>query len=332
MSVTIRDVARMAKVSPATVSRVLNGAVGVRPETRDRVVTALRRLNFSPSPSARNLRSGRTEMAGVVVPDLGSLFFTDVIKGLENTLTLSDYRVAVCDSQGQVKKERENCRWLMDGSVDALMLISPMMDDDALLELAEMGIPLGLFGRMVDHPNVTCIGVNNRGAGSRVVEHLVNHGHRKIGVITGSPGHADAGERLAGYYDTLKRLGLPENPDWVQCGFLAEDGGARAFESMMARPDRPTAVFAVNDEMALGALLAARRLGIQVPKDVALVGFDNLRLARLVAPALTTVNQPKLEIGFRLAQNMLQRLSGSADPERVVLPTDLVARESCGCA
>ncbi len=331
LSSTIKDVARLAGVSPATVSRVLNDSAGVRPETRERVETAIRQLNFTPSVVAKGLREGRSGIIGAVVPDITSLFFMDVVKGLENTLTLNDYRLVVCDSQNQAKKERENCRWLLTGGVDALILIGPMQEQENLVELAEQGVPFGLFGRHLHHPNASTVNVDNRTATFRAVEHLISHGHREIGFISGTPGVTDGEERLVGFRDALSQYGLTFRPEWVQCGSFSEEGGARALELLMSGAERPTAVFAANDEMAIGALYQAKGLGLEVPKDLAVIGFDNVRLARLVSPALTTVNQPRLDAGFRLAQNMLQRLAGSADPERMILPADLVVRQSCGC-
>jgi DNA-binding LacI/PurR family transcriptional regulator len=331
LPVNIKDVARLAGVSPATVSRVLNGSAGVREATRERVMAAVRQLNFAPSAVAKGLREGRSGIVGVVVPDLSSLFFMDVLKGLENTLNLNDFRVVVCDSQNQMKKEKENCRWLLSGGVDALILIGPMSEDSYLLELAQSGTPLGVFGRLIDHPNVTCLTVENRVTSFRATEHLINHGHRKIAFISGTPGVVDGEQRFEGYRDALAQYGLPFDPNWVQCGNFTEEGGMRAFDALMSLPDRPTAVFAANDEMAVGVLVQAARYGLRVPDDLAVIGFDNVRLARLVHPALTTVNQPRLDAGFRLAQNMLQRLNGTADAEHALLQADLVVRQSCGC-
>lgn len=328
----IKDVARLAGVSPATVSRVLNGTAAVKGDTRDRVMSAVRQLNFAPSAVAKGLREGRSGIVGVVVPDISSLFFMDVLKGLENTLNLNDYRVVVCDSQNQVKKERENCRWLLSGGVDGLILIGPMLEQAAVLELAETtGLPIGIFGRLVDHPNVTALYVENQITSFRATEHLINHGHRKLGFIAGAAGIADGEARFIGFRDALAQYDIPLNPDWVQVGNFSEEGGARALEALLNLPDRPTALFAANDEMAVGVLTQAKRRGLNLPADLAVVGFDNIRLARLVTPALTTVNQPRLDAGFRLAHNMLQRLSGTGDSERMVMQADLVIRESCGC-
>lgn len=332
LSINIKDVARLAGVSVATVSRVLNNSAGVRTETREKVEAAVRELNFAPSAAAKGLRDGRTGIIGVVVPDISSLFFMDVMKGIENTLNLNDHRIAICDSQNQVKKEKENCRWLISRGVDALILIGPMMEQAALLELAELGVPMAVFGRVVDHTNVTYVTVENRVVSFRATEHLLNHGHQKIAFVTGTPGVTDSDERLSGYRDALATYGASFNPDWVQCGQFTEDGGARALDAIMAQgPDRPTAIFAANDEMAVGILLQAARYNLAVPQDLAVVGFDNIRLARVVTPALTTVNQPRLDAGFRLAQNIIQRINGAADAERISLPADLVVRQSCGC-
>lgn len=331
MSTNIRDVAKLAGVSPATVSRVLNNSSRVSPETRQRVESAIQELNFSPSAVAKGLRDGRSNIVGVTVPDISSLFFMDVLKGLENTLTLNDYRIVVCDSQNQAKKERENCRWLLSGGVDALVMIGPMMETSALLELGDQGVPMGVFGRMVDHPNVTAIAVENRVSSFRATEHLLSHGHRRIAFIAGIPGVTDGESRFEGYRDALAQYGVEFQPELVQCGHFTEEGGARALDALMALPDRPTAVFAANDEMAVGILIQAARYGLVLPDQLAVVGFDNIRLARVVSPALTTVNQPRSDAGFKLAQNLLQRLNGTADAERIVLPGDLTVRQSCGC-
>lgn len=331
LSYTIHDVAARSGVSEATVSRVLNEHPAVRPQTRDRVLTAVRELKFVPNAIAKGLRMKRTGIVGVIVPDISSLFFLDIIKGLENTFDLNDYRVAICDSQNQLKKERDNTRWLVDGSVDGLILLRPMMDDQTLRELADLGYPIGVFGRIVDHPVVTSVAIENRVAGRRVAEHLIGHGHKRIGIVLGTEGVQDSEERFQGFQDALRQHGLELVPELVERGGFTEEGGARAFQAMLDRHSVPTAVFAANDEMAVGVMQVAQAAGIRVPEDLAVVGFDNIRLARVVTPALTTLNQPKLDAGFRLGQNMLNRLGGTADSEQIVLPGDLLVRRSCGC-
>ncbi len=328
---TIRDVAARARVSPATVSRALNNDPQVKAGTRERVLEVAHELGFVPNATAKSLRTRRTGIIGAIVPDVSTLFFLEIVKGIENTLSLSDYRVTICDSQNQLKKEKENARWLLDGSVDGLILLTPMMDDPSLCDLAEKGYPIGVFGRAIDHPAITCVGVDNYAAGLSATKHLIGHGHTDIAVITGPEGHHDSQERLRGFQDTLHQQGLSLRPERIQCGGFTEEGGVRAFHAIVDRGAPPTAIFALNDEMAIGVLQAAQASGLRVPQDLAVIGFDNVRLARVVTPALTTVNQPKLDAGFRLAQNILNRLSGSADTERITLPADLVVRHSCGC-
>lgn len=332
MTVTIRHVAIRAGVSEATVSRVLNQQPGVSPQKREKVLAAIRELNFIPNAAARGLRAkGRTGTIGLVVPDITALFFLDIVKGLENILRLNDYRLVICDAQNQPKKERENARWLLNGSVDGLVFLRPLMEDEVLGELAEAGCPIGVFGRRVDHPAITSITVDNRRAGHDVAIHLIGHGHTRIGAIVGPKGVQDAEERFQGFKETLEQHGIALSPEMVECGDFTEEGGARAFRRLLDRGAAPTAIFAANDEMAFGVMHAAREAGFRLPNDLALIGFDNTRLARVVTPSLTTINQPKLEVGFRLAQDMLDRLSGTADVARITLPCDLVVRESCGC-
>ncbi|WP_324717414.1 LacI family DNA-binding transcriptional regulator [Carboxydochorda subterranea] len=327
---TIRDVARAAGVSEATVSRAINQAPGVSARTRERVLAVARDLHFTPAPVARRLRGARTGLAGVVVPDLSASFFVEIIQGIEHTLSLNDYRVLVCDARNDRSREEAHIRWLADGTVDAILLLAPTTTDAFIAEVASQGPPVAVFGRVVSGGPVTSVTVANRQAAEQATEHLISHGRERIAFIAGTPGIPDGEARLEGYRDAMQRHGR-ESAIAVEVGHFSEEGGRAALRALLERRPPPDAILAANDEMAMGVLVGARELGVRVPEDIALVGFDNIRCARLVTPALTTVHQPKLDIGFRLAQSALDRLKGVAGHEQWVLPADLVVRRSCGC-
>jgi LacI family transcriptional regulator, repressor for deo operon, udp, cdd, tsx, nupC, and nupG len=329
MTASIEDVARLAGVSIATVSRSLRGLPDVAPSTRDRVLTAARELNYVASPFAARLASGRTATVGVVVPFVNRWYFAEVLGGVEAVLNESGFDLLLynlADSQG---RDRFFTEMPARKRVDALMVCGLVLNDAEAEALTALGLPIGLLG--VDRPEFHSTRIDDAGAAAVAVGHLLERGHRRIGLIGGDtddpmrftpPNH-----RRRGYVDVLAAAGVAYDPNLEVLGYFTVDGGESATANLLSRPDRPTALFAESDEMAYGAIKAIRRLGLRVPEDVAVIGFDDHVHAELMD--LSTIRQPVGEQATELTTRVLSVLSdAAAEPRLHVMPTELVVRGS----
>ncbi len=338
-AVTIRDVAREAGVSVATVSRVLNGSGPVREETRQRVWTVAEALRYVPNQAARSLITRETLTLGVVLPDLYGEFFSEVIRGIDQGAQRERYHVLVSGSHDDWS-EIEAAMQAMHRRVDGLVIMSPDIEAGTLHAALPPGLPVVLLNCAAQGRELTAINIDNRGGARAMVEHLVSVGRRCIAFIEGPARNHDAAERLAGYREGLAEAGVAAEPGWELPGDFTELGGYRAIGTLLAQRALPDAIFAANDSMAVGALSALREAGIRVADDVAVVGFDDIPIARYMSPPLTTVHVPIAELGTRAVEALLRAVrSQGAGPGRTrertaarreVVPTRLVIRRSCG--
>jgi LacI family transcriptional regulator len=328
MAVTIKDVAREARVSVATVSRALNGHSNVTPETRDHVLGVAARLRFIPSEAARTLISRRTHTVGALLPDLHGEYFSELIRGIDLAARARGLHLLVSSSHGDAAEAAAALR-AMNGRVDGLLVMSPHVNADFLWGNVPEGLPAVLMNTRVAEGKHSSFAVDNYGGAFAMVRHLVERGHKRIAFVAGPDSNFEAQERLRGYRAALAEL-LPEaNADVLQ-GDFTQESGWRVGNQVVALTERPTAVFASNDMMAIGCLSAFNEAGLQVPRDIALAGFDDIPISRYVNPPLTTVRAQITELGA-LA---LDRLASSIeDPERMAvqhltLRADLVVRQS----
>lgn len=316
---TIRDVAARAGVSVATVSRVFNQKGPIREETVRRVMDVAGELQYIPHAGARSLSTRSTRTIGVVLPDLHGEFFSEVIRGIDLAARESGYHLLLSGSHA----DREEMRAVVQavrGMVDGLIVMSPDLDASALLGELPAGIPSVLLNAKVDgRPSIT---IDNAGGARGVVRHLASLGHRHIAFIGGPAKNADAEQRRRGFRAGVKTHGIR---GLEMHGDFTEDSGYEAGKAIAAMKPRPTAVFAANDSMAIGALSAFRDARVRVPDQIALVGFDDIPIARFLDPPLTTVKVPIAELGRR----GLQILVGE-DGHPARLETSLVVRRSCG--
>ena len=331
---TITDVAAEAQVHPSTVSRVLNGhpTSSIRPETRKRIVLAADRLGYRPSALARSLRLQRTLTLGMLVPDITNPFFSSIIKGAEHTARERGYNLILCNSEDEPEREATYLHVLRQGQVDGVLIASSQMADGTIEGLREDGFPFVLLNRAARGQDDLAVVVDNHMAAAEVVTYLALLGHRRIGHIAGPQNTTTGVERREGYRETMQRLGLANDPGLiVEAEAFSEQGGYRALGTMLAGTARPSAVFGANDLIAIGMLQRLREIGLRVPQDLSIVGFNDIPLAGLLEPALTTVRVPQLEMGIVGAQLLIDRLQGRPIPNgRVTLPTELVIRASSG--
>lgn len=326
----ISDVAKRAGVSAATVSRVLNQSELVTEKTKKRVQQAIEEMNYTPNAMAQNLRSRKTMKIGVVVSDIEVSYYAEIIKGIENMANSLDYNIIICDAQNQKLKEYEYVSLLQNRTVDGMIFVTPMMSNKEVIALVEDGYSVAVIGRFIEHEQIPCAFTDNVKIGKDVVDHLIEQGHEKIAFLSGYADAIDSYERLEGYMKALKEAGMPFIPELIDNGDFNESGGYEGFLRLHERNADLTAVFAANDEMALGVYKACKELFIQVPDQVAVVGVDNIRITRFITPNLSTVEQPKYAMGALLTEKLIDQMNGNEfkDKRYFKVESNLLVRES----
>jgi LacI family transcriptional regulator len=327
---TLQDVATLAGVSLATVSRVLNGHPDVSDATRDAVLRVVREHGFSKNRAARALTGGRTSLIGVTVPEVDSSYFAEILSGASEALHEQDMRVVLCPTLHEHEREVVLLDRLMHGTTDGALLLLPSESEDELRTLLNHGYPFVVVEpRTALGDGIPCVTSTHSTGAAAATEHLLELGHRRIGAILGPREGLATTERLKGFHAALRAAGIAPEPSLEVPSNFKYDGGEQAAGELLDRPDRPTAIFAFNDELAVGAMVAARARGLRIPEDVSVVGFDDTLQARLSVPPLTTVRQPLAELA-RIAVSLLNRLveNQRVDATRIELHTKLVVRES----
>ena len=327
---TIKDVAREAGVSVATVSRVWNEAAFVRPETRQRVAAVATRLGYSPHGAARSLITRTTHALGVLLPDLYGEFFSEIIRGIDHAAQAAGYHILVSSSHDS-KDEIDAALRSMRGRVDGMIIMSPDLEAQRTLHALQGSFPVVLLNGGVDANAFDAITIENHAGAREMVLHLIAHGHKRIAMIGGPQRNYDAAERLRGYQTALSESGIAPDASLVVQGDLSELSGHRAVTLLLELGSRPTAIFAANDSMAIGALSALHESGLRVPQQMAVAGFDDIPLARYMNPPLSTVHVDISLLGERAAALLLSSLQqGRRPPQQLQLSTTLVIRSSCG--
>jgi LacI family transcriptional regulator len=326
---TIFDVARVAEVSHATVSRVVNGRQNVRDETRRKVESAMRELGYVAHVSARALARGRTQVIGLLAQEVDNAFFMAVIGGVDQQASAQGYDFMLCTTHARREKEAEYVARLSRGMVDGLLIVLPRGLPDYVEQLRTDRFPFVLIDYDDEAPGCSVVNASNHRGTRDAIRHLVGLGHQRIGFITGRDNVGATHSRLAGYRDEMAAAGLIVRPGDVLAGDFLEGRGHAAAMEMLRRPERPTAIFASSDMAAFGVMRAANDLSIDVPDGLSVVGFDDLPEAARVNPALTTVRQPLREMGRVAVNQLLGRLDDpDREPARVVLDTQLIIRGS----
>ena len=332
MATTLHEVARRAGVSAMTVSRVVNGRGRVDSETRQRVEEAIQALDYVPNRIARGLISQKTQTIGIIVPDIVNPFFAPVVRGAESAARKAGYRVLLCNSEGDLRLEREYIEDLVAHRVEGLLL-APASDRSrsSILSLLRGGFPLVLIDRALPDADCDLIVSDNAQGARRLIEHLIAIGHREIAHVSDAEDTSTGRERLRGYREALEAAGIPFQPELVIRTTVDRIGGYRAAQEILARDPLPTAIFAVNNMTAVGTMEALRERSLSVPKDMGLVCFDDVEHLAVLSPILTVIDQPAETFGSLGVQLLLERMTGKANsrPRRIILQTDLIVRQSC---
>ena len=327
--VTVKDVAHRARVSTATVSRVINETRFVSEELRARVHQAMEELDYQPNVIARSLRCKKSQNIALVVTDIAYPFLAEVVKGVEGMSRELGYNAILCESNGEPERETACVRLLQAKQVDGLVFVAAGDSLSYAPALIAKQIPVVVCARHLPGVAVDTVIADDAESGYQATEHLIQTGHEHIGCIGGPPKFGLSDERVAGYKRALEAYGIPWLEDLVIHSDFRCQGGYEAGMELLNRDERPTAIFACNDLLAMGAICAASKQRLRIPEDVAIVGCDDIALASFTNPSLTTVAYPKHEMGVVAMEMLQRRIEGdSSPPTRRILPTRLVVRDS----
>ncbi len=326
----IKDVAKRANVSTATVSRVLANNYPVSKKTRKKVLKAVKELDYHPNVSARSLRKKETKTIVVLLNDFSNPYFSEIVKGIEDVAIDKGYYILIGTTENLVEREKNYINLLKQQGADGVIFLTTLSKPSIYRDLAKEK-PVIFASANLGHVNIPTVSVDYINSAKKIVQHLINLGHEDIGIITGHLQSNISMNRLEGYKNALRQNNIRINEELIIEGDFKIEGGYRATIKLLKMKKRPSAIFASNDEMAVGAIRAVKSMGIKVPNDIAIAGFDNIPLASLVEPKITTIHQPRFDIGKISMQLMVDILNGrKVDKYEIILEDKLVIRESCG--
>lgn len=324
----IYDVSKAAGVSIATVSRVLNGSTKVTEKTRQQVLRAVSELDFQPNAYARSLGQKNTQTIALVVPDLSNPFFPELARGVEDAASEAGYNLILCNSDNSLPREMSYCAMMRKRRVDGAIFITSGKTASHISDLDKTGVPVVLVDREPGDLPLDAVVSDNCEGGRIAAQHLLALGHVRIGIITGQLDTTTGSDRFRGFRETLQAQDA-YRPEYVAEGTYDLESGYKGMQRLWDLPEQPTAILAGNDMMAIGAMQFLASKGVDVPGEVSLVGYDDLTLASITTPRLTTVAQPKYQMGLSAAEVLLRRLEdGGGHPRRVVLQPQLIVRGS----
>ncbi|MET3116177.1 LacI family transcriptional regulator [Undibacterium sp. GrIS 1.8] len=330
---TMKQVAEKARVSTTTVSHVINNTRVVSEDARERVLSVIQELRYIPSAVARSLKNDKTQTLGMMIPNNSNPYFAEVIQGIEDESFRLGYNIILCNSYDDPKKQAAYTRVLMEKRIDGLILVSSGIDLELTQLLADEAIPKVLVDREVPGVAADFIEADHEQGGYLATKYLLDLGHRRIACVSGPKTLLPSGDRVSGYLRALKEAGVDYNSDYLAHSDFTSQGGFSAFQQLLALPNRPTAIFASNDLMAIGGLCAAQQAGMRIPDELSVVGYDDIALASFSTPPLTTIAQPKYEIGVLTARVLVNRILNAELPfRREMLQTELIMRQSTGPA
>ena len=330
---TIKEIAKIANVSPMTVSRAVNNSHNVREATREKILKIAGRLGYRPNRIARSLVSKKSNLISLVVANISNPFFAEISRGIEDKAREKGYHV-IFSSTDDNSKNLESCvRIMREMGVDGFIIAAVSLKEPIVDELVDQDFPVVLVNRRVKKNNVNYVVVDNQKGAHLAVEHLVNNGYKKIGIITGESSVSTGEERLRGYRKVLSAHELRFKKEYCSQGPFTQEHGKKAAKEMLTLKNRPEAIFAASDNLAWGVMDAAGELGLKIPEDLAIVGFDDTHFSSNSNIRLTTVSQRKYEMGEHGVQTLIDLIE-SPQPDyinKIVLEPRLIIRESCGC-
>jgi LacI family transcriptional regulator len=330
MNTTIKDVAKAAGVSTATVSRVLSGKSPVSEEARNRVLSAVESLEYRPNALARSLREETTQTLGLVVSNVMNPFFTAVARAVEDAANAKGYSVILCNADEDPEKEELYLDVLLQKRVDGLIISPSRNHSSGLLRIVRAGIPMIFVDRSTDGLDIPVIRVDGRKAIEELVEYLVRLGHERLAIISGPPEIISGAERLNSYLDSVRKRRVTIPKEYVRIGDFRRGSGRQAMQELLQLRQPPTAVFVANNLMCLGALQAAKEAGCKIPEDISIASFDDVTWFELMEPPVTAIAQPTQKLGDIAAHMLLEILEEDRKLESRILEAELLIRGSCG--
>jgi len=329
MTVTIYDVAREANVSMATVSRVVNGNPNVKPVTRKKVLNTIQELGYRPNAVARGLASKKTTTVGAIIPDISSIFFAELARGIEDIATMYKYNIILSNSDQNKDKELQLINAMLEKQVDGILFMGGDITSEHVDQFQSSSVPVVLAATYDETNSIPSVNIDYEAAACEATSFLLDKGNEKMAFISGVDDTLINKEKYNGYVRAFKEKSLSLNEDYILTGDYSYDSGVEAVNQLLAMDDLPTAVFVASDEMALGVIHGAQDKGYKVPDDIEVFGFDNTRLATMVRPTLSTIVQPMYDIGA-VAMRLLTKYMNNEEVEekKVVLPHRVVERTS----
>ncbi len=332
-NITILDIAKKLKISASTVSRALNDHPDIKQSTKDQVKNLAKKLNYSPNPIARSLKSNKTNVIGVIVPEIEHDFFSSAISGIEEVAYHSGYTILVCQSNESYEREIVNTNALMNQRVAGLIvsISQSTKNGNHFQELINRSIPIVFFDRICNDVSANKVVIDDAKSAFNAVSHLIERGRKKIAHFAGPKELKICEQRLKGYKNALKKAKIPLLKELIRYGDLHEDNGYKSMDLLLKEKIIPDAIFAVNDPVAIGAYQRIKEAGLKIPKDIAIVGFSNNKITALVDPPLTTIDQPSFDMGKKAIEiliGMIENKKNNGEIKTVVLDTKLVVRGS----
>ena len=324
---TIQVVAKQAGVSVATVSRVINNPNLVKEATRLKVQRIIEELKYEPSVLGRNLRTAESRLLLALIPSISNPFYTEIINGIENAAIEQGYNILLCETGSDPNREKIYFNLLRSQLADGIISMDPTVDRVKLLEFADK-YPVVQCSEYDEGGNISYVSIDNELAAYHAVRHLIKIGHTKIALLNSHNKFLYARQRRQGFEKALNESGLSVNTDWIyNTDGLGFEHGQRAMRQLLNLPKKPTAVFAVSDILAIGALKEVNMSGLHVPNDIAIIGFDKISFSNMTHPTLTTISQPGYKMGFTSAKMLINKIKGK-DVESIILDHELIIRDS----
>lgn len=322
--VTLKDVAAKAGVSTATVSCALNDSPKVKPATKERILEVVEEMNYTPNKAARNLKKNKTDTIGLFLHDFGGPFYNELIQGVQEVAISKGYDLIVCSTYGGSKSTGYS--FIKERSVDAAIILATNLSDEEIITLSKIKIPFVMLDRELEGKNIFNVLIDNYAGAYNATRHLIEQGYESIACIKGPEDSYDSNQRYKGYKHALNELGSHIESMDVE-GDFTEDSGFKAMMKVL-EASVPDAVFCLNDEMAIGALMAIKKRNLNVPGDIGIMGYDDIRLSSYMSPKLSTVSHPKYDWGKKAAEVALAALEGNEEDKNTRLSTEVICRAS----
>jgi len=333
MKINIKDVARKAGVSTATVSRVLGDFTGVRDRTRKKVLKAVKELNYEINAVARSLRQKKTNSIGIIVGNVLSQFYSVIAKSVEDTAKKLGYHTILCNGDENPEKELEYLKVLKSNRVDGIILTPTGKNSEYVQHLINSRTRMVLLDRLIEGVDCDAVLVDNANGAYKAVKHLIDQGYRKIGIVSGYLDRTTGAERLSGYLQAIEEAGIAKDDSLIKIGNFKKESGKKLTEELLEQSNRPEAIFTTNIDMSMGALIAIKEMGFTIPDDIGIVCFDDSDWASILEPSITVIRQPVYQLGSTAAELLIREIENDEKdsdhkPNIVILNIELVIRNS----